>query len=432
MRIKTHHLIIYSSTMYHFVIVLLGLLMGLFLIILSRRTIDGFEDKKDGYKAESGYQTQVALLTNQYQAIADKRRPVTTLLETNVMPSTQQNFVNFFAHGCRYAAYLGPTHNGYFDPDIGIQMAVAAGCRVFVLDIDYLDDCGDYFPRLVVRDVQGKLQIGDSSNLPVCNSAEHSNLRKVCEKINFFAFSSSSQNATDPLVIVLYFQRIPPGSYKSKLVLDYYSKVAQCLHTFDDHLLQNELEGGSYYRQKQEGLLLINKIQTYTNKVLIFSNANTSGFREIKDYPTNKDLDFYVNLRLGYSQTKFGITDTGAPFGILQAVEDYLVIPSDRVESTVESTKMHWTICLPKDPLTTVTADDYKKITQTYGVNCVPMNAFQTDQTTYLYDASLFKTYSYLPKPEPIRYIAPPVITPAEPSKTTDAKGGFLREPTTS
>ena len=41
-----------------------------------------------------------------------------------------------------------------------------------------------------------------------------------------------------------------------------------------------------------------------------------------------------------------------------------------------------------------------------------------------------FKTYSYIPKPEPLRYIKPPIVIPAEPNPSTDAKGGLIRAPT--
>jgi hypothetical protein len=180
-------------------------------------------------------------------------------------------------------------------------MAVNAGCRTFILEIDYLDECkGEtvkYFPRIVVRDAQNKMRIKYNSNRPICNSPQHSNIRDVCDKINFYAFAPGCQNASDPITIVLYFLRQPPGSYKSKTVLDYYSNVAKALSPFQNRLLQNELDGGTYYRQSQEGRLLINNIKDYSGKVLIFSNANTLGFRETQLYSPNEDLDFLTNLR---------------------------------------------------------------------------------------------------------------------------------------
>ena len=391
------------------------------------------QDLTSDYKLEAQYKNQVNLLSDKYEPVASKRRPVTELLNTNDMPTVQQCFVNFYSLGCRYTGYIGPIDEGYWDPDIAVQMAVKAGCRTFILEIDYLDECNGenmkYFPRIVVRDVQGKLRIYYNSNSPFCNSLTHSNIRDVCEKINFYAFADGCQNRDDPVVIVLYFLRQPPGSYKSKTVLDYYSNVAKALSPFQNRLLKNELEGGTYYRQSQEGRLLINNIKDYSGKVLIFSNANTTGFRETQVYLPNEDLDFLTNLRLMYTQTKLGVTENGttAPFGILETAEDYMIIPTDREEEIAEATKLRWTICLSQDPSKSVTKEIYNKITSTFGVHCVPIILFDTNND-FIIDK--FKTYSFIPKPEPLRYIKPPIVIPAEPNPSTNANHGMLRAPT--
>jgi hypothetical protein len=387
-------------------------------------------------KLEARYQKQVKALSDRYNPTASARRPVTDLLtKGDVMPEVEQNFVNFYALGCRYTGYIGPMDEGYFDPDVAVQLAVNAGCRVFVLEIDYLDECkGEtvkYFPRIVVRDAQNKLRIKYNSNRPICNSPTHSNIKDVCDKINFYAFADSCQNRTDPIVIVLYFLRQPPGSYKSKAVLDYYSNVAKALSPFQNRLLTNELDGGTFYRQKQEGRLLINKVTDYNNKVLIFSNANTNGFREVQTYSPMEDLDFLVNLRLSYTQSRLGVTsnDSGATFGVLETVQDYLIVPSDRTDEVVENTKLRWTICLSRDPTTPVSKSDYLKVTNTFGVNCIPTMLFDTSND-FMFTDTAFKTYSFMPKPEPLRYIKPPVVIPAEPNPSMDANQGLLRPPT--
>lgn len=393
-------------------------------------------DTKSDPKLEEKYKQQVALLSDTYNPYSSGKRPISDLLSKNVMPEAHQSFVNFYSLGCRYTGYIGPMNEGYWDPDLAVQFAVNSGCRVFVLEIDYIDECqGEtvkYFPRIVVRDAQNKLRMKYNSNRPFCNSPQYSNIRDVCEKINFYAFSSSSQNSTDPVVIVLYFLRQPPGSYKSKTVLDYFSNVAKALSPFQNRLVTNELDGGSFYRQKQEGKLLLNRITDYNGKVLIFSNANTLGFRESQTYSPNEDLDFLVNLRLQYTQTKLGITESGSgsPFGILETAEDYMIIPSDRAEDVIDHTKLRWTICFSRDPSVSVTKEIYDKITSTYGVHCVPLLLFDTTNNNYMFSDKLFKTYSYIPKPEPLRYIKPPVIIPAEPNPSTDAKQGILRAPT--
>lgn len=414
--------------------VLMAIVIGL--VIYKKIQEKDVQDSTSDPKLENGYKNQVKLLSDKYNPVSSARRPVTDLLNQNVMPEAEQCFVNFYSLGCRYTGYIGPMNEGYFDPDLAVQLAVNAGCRTFILEIDYLDECkGEavkYFPRIVVRDAQNKLRIKYNSNLPLCNSALHSNIRDVCEKINYYAFAPGCQNASDPVVIVLYFLRQPPGSYKSKTVLDYYSNVAKALSPFQNRLLNNELDGGTYYRQSQEGRLLINNIKEYNGKVIICSNANTTGFRETQLYSSNEDLDFLTNLRLMYTQTKLGVTENGtaAPFGILETAEDFMVVPADRTEEVAEATKLRWTVCFSQDPSVSVKPEIYNKITSTFGVHCVPVLLFDTKNNEYMFTDKTFKTYSFIPKPEPLRYIKPPVVIPAEPNPSTDAKGGMLRAPT--
>jgi hypothetical protein len=418
-------------------LITLGVILVLTIIgVVIFKAVSVNDTDSGSYKLSSNYQTQIKLLSDTFNPIASARRPVTDLLAGDSMPESEQCLVNFYSLGCRYTGYIGPMNNGYWDPDLAIQLAVNAGCRTFVLEIDYLDECqGEtikYFPRIVVRDVQGKLRMNVGSNRPFCNSPQHSNIRDVCEKINYYAFASGCQNATDPVILVLYFLRQPPGSYKSKTVLDYYSNVAKALAPFQHRLLGNELDGGTYYRQSQEGRLLINNIKEYSGKVLIFSNANTVGFRETQLYAPNEDLDFLTNMRLLYTQTKLGITDNSgtAPFGILETAEDYLIVPPDRTDEVAEATKLRWTICFSRDPSVSVSQDTYNKITSTFGVHCVPILLFNTDASKFMFTDKTFKTYSFIPKPEPLRYIKPPVVIPAEPNPSTDAKQGLLRAPT--
>ena len=104
-------------------------------LIYRTKTIEHFTTAD--FKNEKEYKNQVKLLSDKYNPVASAKRPVSDILDT--VPEVQQCFVNFYSLGCRYTGYIGPIHEGYWDPDIAIQLAVAAGCRTFVLEIDYLD-----------------------------------------------------------------------------------------------------------------------------------------------------------------------------------------------------------------------------------------------------------------------------------------------------
>jgi hypothetical protein len=96
---------------------------------------EGFED----YKSQDGYKKQVKLLSDTYSDASNGKRPFAEGAKD--MPESEQIFTNFYSLGCRFTGFLGPTGDSYYDPDIAVQNAVAAGCRVFILEIDYIQNC---------------------------------------------------------------------------------------------------------------------------------------------------------------------------------------------------------------------------------------------------------------------------------------------------
>ena len=397
----------------------------------------------------SGYNTsldaQRALIDKTYEAMRDKKRAIVTdNTQLTAMKFTSLN--NFYALGCRYTGYIGPIEDGYFDPTTSVQMAVNAGCRVFVLDIDYIDkqcDTGSYIPRIVVRDAKGRMMIQYNNQYKLNNPAGE--IQQVCDAIQTYAFGPGCQNAEDPVIIVLYFLRTPLGDSRSPTVLRYYSAVAKALIPFKNRLLSNEATGGVFHRQKQEGLLLTNSIKNYQGKVLIFSNAATSGFRNTNlSFSSDEDLDFLVNLRLSYTQTKMGSTDNDLnTFGILQSADDYMTIPLVRKSEIIGQTRKKWTICLSSNPSLPVSKDTYDYITKTFGVQCVPANLFDVEASAFLFTDNLFKVNGFKPKPceactdpnnDNCLCIVPPptVVAGAANKQAVDANGGKLAIPSMS
>lgn len=371
---------------------------------------------------------------------SNKRAIVNDTQQLDKMKFTCLN--NFYALGCRYTGYIGPMEDGYFDPTTSVQMAVNTGCRVFVLDIDYIDkqcDDGTYVPRIVVRDSKGRMMIQYNNQYQLNNPSGE--IYHVCDAIQTYAFGPGCQNRDDPVIIVLYFLRTPPGDARSSTVLKYYSAVAKALAPFKNRLLSNE-PSGVFYRQKQEGLLLTNTIKNYQGKVLIFSNASTSGFRKSAlSFSSDHDLDFLVNLRLSYTQTKMGTTDNDLnTFGILQSADDYMSIPLTRKSEIIAQTRKKWTICLSSNPSVPVTKETYDYITKTYGVQCVPAHLFDVKASAFLFTDELFKVNGFKPKPcekctdansDDCICIIPAVTVAAGPAnkQALDANGGELHTP---
>ena len=411
--------------------ILVGFLLGQYFL----KQYEGFETKIKSYKDDPAYKKQLAALHERFDPVAGGRRGVVDLLATAAAPPlAEQCLVNFYALATRFTGYIGPFDNGYFDPEEAVSIAMKAGCRTFVLEIDYIETCEDaagkptYFPKLVVRDERDRLRTNPLSDEPRCQSIGTSNITAVAKAIAATAFAQQTQNRDDPVIIILYGLRIPPKAY----ALEYMSNIAKCLAPLLDFHVDNLVHGGTFTRQKQEGQLLINNILDYQARVLIFANMDTSAFRDAPPgkYAPKEDLDYLVNLRLTYKQAQMGCTcpPSGGSYGILEAADDFLIIPPDRVDDTAEELKLKWTMALSKDPSQPVTSSTYKAITSKFGVHCVPICLWDTNNT-FMYDQTAFKTYSFIPKPEELRYRKPPIAVPAAPSVAMNANGGALRAP---
>jgi hypothetical protein len=397
----------------------------------------------------SGYNTsldaQQKLISNAYSGMSSgKRAIINDSTQLDRMKFTCLN--NFYALGCHYTGYIGPIEDGYFDPVASVQMAVNAGCRVFVLDIDYIDkqcETGNYIPRIVVRDAKGRMMIQYNDQYELNNPKGE--IRQVCDAINTRAFSSDCQNRDDPVIIVLYFLRTPSDDIQSNTVLRYYSAVAKSLEVFNNRLLSNEPTGGVFHRQKQEGILLNGSIKNYQRKVLIFSNAVTTGFRTTKlRFPSNEDLDFLVNLRLSYNQSKMGSTEKDlTTFGVLQSTDDFMTIPSSNERETVATTRQKWTICLSSNPSLPVSEKTFKYISEKYGVQCIPANLFDVEASKFLFTDDRFKINGFKPKTcttcftdqnsiACICLLPLPVVAPGAANKQAlDGRGGRINTITT-
>jgi hypothetical protein len=421
-------------------VLFIGFFFGMFIAMATTRRIEGFEEAIQNYKENPEYKKQVKTITSTIDPISGKRRDIENMLAAVAgdMPDYEQCFVNFHVLATRFTGYIGPNGNNFFDPDIAIPYALKAGCRAFIYEIDFLESCigkgdtYDYYPKLVIRDIQGKLVSETSSTAPQCNSDGKSNIRKASQVLRDTAFSNMVQNPNDPLIIVLYLLRLPPVERTgNNRLLTYYSRIAKGLQPLIDKMPDSLGTGGRFDRQKQEGILLINNIRNYAGRSLIFCNADTSAFRETGvNYAPKDDLDYMVNLRLSYKQTQMGCTSaqTGSSYGGIESVDSFTVIPSSQVANTCNETKLRWTACIGQDPLAVVPQKTYESLTSQFGVHCVPIQ-FWNNEYTYIFDNSKFGIWSYIPKPKALRFVKPPIAVPARQVTQADAKGGALRDP---
>uniref|UniRef100_A0A6C0DHV0 PI-PLC Y-box domain-containing protein n=1 Tax=viral metagenome TaxID=1070528 RepID=A0A6C0DHV0_9ZZZZ len=428
--------------------VLVVLVSGIIMIMKVLKAKEGFAD----YKTDGAYKDQLAKVVALRDLRANGRQNMGQMLDFyesastkqdphEVLPPDQDSLVNFYTLGCRFAGYLGPFEKGYFNTREAVMSALKMGCRSFVLEIDYNDECkhksddnARYFPQLVVRNVQGRKFHVTASN-PDCQTSSNSSINDVSKALSENAFSLlGSQNG--PLIIILYILRVPqPDSQNPNRKLNYLSNIAKALNPLLNRNIENIPSGGKFSRQQQESLLLTNSIRDYNERVIFMCNANTDDFRTASPkYDTDKDLDYIVNLRLTMGQTQLGATTqtTTSQFGKLDTVQSYLSIPQDQITNAIEKSKLTYSVCFEQDPQVQTDSDTFQNLTSKFGINCIPIQIWNSD-SDFLFNREngMFAKYSFIPKPKNLRFIKEPLLIPKSASVTMNAQGGELRVPTT-
>ena len=405
--------------------------------------IQGFNFDIQSYKNSPDYQAVLKIVSDLADTRAGPRRAMDTQVAS--IPENQNCFVNFEVLTCRFTGYLGPFENGFFDIQTSVTAALRSGCRCLVLEIDYLDTCNTIFPQLVVRDIQGKSQVRGSSLNQACDSLHtdpntstlptRSTIYDAATVIANTAFGWNLSNSSDPVIIVLYFLRTPPANMAgdNSQLLDFYKGVAQGLKPLLRYSIDNIGPGGTFARQAQELTLLTNDIRDYKGHCLFFCNADTSVFRGTNT-PTNLDLDYIVNLRLVYTQSQLGATTNvlanpnASKGGILDTVESYKTIDPQQIGTVQKSTRLTWTMNMDANPSVVVPNTDANYLFNTIGTHSLPIQIWAPDYN-YMFTDSLFKSYSYMAKPQGLRYTRPDPATGTPQTPAANARGGALQEP---
>lgn len=416
------------------VIGIMGVIIGIVLAYFINMQ-EGFANRIGAYKNSGAYRTQLKLVTDLADVRSNGRTDYQDAIQHSDMSHDATCLVNFYALGARFAGYLGPFQQGYFDTDNAIRSALKMGCRVLVLEIGTFDKSCDNYPRLVTRNAGGLSQsVLDVAN--DCNDENNSNIVDACKSIANYAFSPSVPNSSDPIIVVLYIQQsdmCKPTSANKEACVTFYKRIAAALAPLLPFSVKN-IPGAAVYRQQSESALLLSPIENYQQKVLFFSNANTEVFRGLTGVPTNLDLDYIVNLRLTYVQTPLGTTlmtspnSGGGKWGILDAVDGWINTPDKDLPALQTNTNSRWTMLLSNDPSTIVSKKDVSFLQQKIGVQCIPIQIWSKEYD-YMFQKGFFDEYSFVPKPAPLRAPRQTTFIPAPANPEMNANGGVLKGP---
>lgn len=274
--------------------------------------------------------------------------------------------VNWRPLSVRLAGYLGGDTlalNGVFDMPVGIHLALDRGVRCFIFDIDYLDErpCE---PCLIHRDDSG-----------VMRSLHTGSIKDAMSELAKKAFVHNY----DPVIIVIYFRRIPSGKTQEKI---FFKSVAAAMSPITAYHL-GSTEQGNFHNCRSEKILFTTDITSFQTKFIVLCNYNTN---LLPTTPNPKDnLDFWVNARLyqdpnGASAT-LGPVSCSVPSGQIAyarvgSTDQLLNVPESSVVNYITGTSNTFTVALSSID-TILTTTQLSTLLNKLGIQCVPIDVLR-------------------------------------------------------
>ena len=253
-------------------------------------------------------------------------------------PEDERALLNFAVLGCRVTGYLGPRMNGVFSEERAVEAAIQMGCRLLVLDIDYLDSRPSR-PVLVCRDDVGNLLSNNTGSIS-----------KVAASI--IAYTRKQRGAgTDPILVLLNIHRLPGTQPKGRQALQFMSEIARQLAPMYQYLLRS-IEEGDAQQQRLQDILFKLPITRFENQVILLTNVDTSGFRDRdEEFEPQRDLDLLVNARVFTNEDKalknFQFPDASVPAAaVANTWSYYTTIPPANYTSEIEKTRNTFSIAM--------------------------------------------------------------------------------------
>jgi len=255
---------------------------------------------------------------------------------------------------------INTIRDGVFDMTKGVQLALSQGARAFVFEIDYLENspCN---PVVIHRDGKGYMR-----------SLHTGSVKEGCKALADMSFTSNY----DPVLVILYFRRIPPGTLQQS---SYFKKTAASLEPLTKYHLGSN-EQGNFHNCRSEANLFMSPITNYQKKFIVLTNYNTNLLPSTQNPKDN--LDFWTNARIyvdesGKSSTLGTVTTTvpqgQIPFVQVGSSQQLLAIPTvDRANYL--QTSSHTFKIVMSDIEYTFSSAELSTLMNTLGIQCVPID----------------------------------------------------------
>lgn len=301
-------------------------------------------------------------------------------------------------------------NTGAFDDADAVRKALQAGIRTFVLQIDYLetDQTANGYPAREEPCLLFKNAAGD------LKSSNAGSIRTVCQTLVDNAFAPTLPQKDDPILVILYIVRTPFSDVENPVkYLQYLSKIAAQLEPLKTRHL-SLTDKGDFTKQSNEKDLLTLPLNTFSRKIIVATNADTSAFRSQAalnvTIETMNNLDYWSNIRIYKNTTSSSLGITRIPasgvvpnFVLLSATELTTALSTtETIANTSANLKRKFSMVLP-DPSTNPDTVIVDKALDQLGINIVPLDIFTFSSSQTIASSIPWKTNSWKLKPALLR-----------------------------
>ena len=318
---------------------------------------------------------------------------------TTVLGLRENFIINYHYIGYKNAGYLGPSIAGVFDEASAMKLGVAAGARVFIMNIEDYDGV----PLLIARDGAGTKR-----------SLNEGNFMKAMNGLMGSAFAEVIEGRANPLrdapcILYLRLPKIPSKACAKAM--------AKVLNTVKSQILTTN-EHGDFTHHRSESRLFLQRPSDVARKLIIVCNQDTSGFDESSKTSTTMtpDLDYFIHARVW----KFGEleSDISQRSAYEMNYSDMRNLNEDGIKSVQKNARLKFFI-----------GYDDKEPTEA-DIEVAHKLGIQTTSGFVLENDSLSGAKAGMQiKANGLRYVLPEVIKIAAAPKEMDSNQGILTAP---
>lgn len=223
------------------------------------------------------------------------------------------------------SGYLGPPVNGVFSEQRAIALALQAGVRCFVFDIDEIKSQ----PRLVAKSANG---------VRICLNNGYLS-KGICSS-NMTAFEpmvGTVQNIfeNDPLIFYFRFKKAPSAECAQN--------IADSLYRIRSFILRGNAKGEFNHRKSEGQLFFLNK-EDLSKKIIVLSNIDTGAYNSPIAQGAKPNLDFYVHGRV-YDKNS-NQTDINTRYAYEVSIPYIMGLDENGISEMVKKTRVQWHILI--------------------------------------------------------------------------------------